>query len=208
MTGRSTENPDLKGLVSFYRQNAERHGNDIGAVAWGSRQSQEKRFQILAEIADLNGRSVLDVGCGLGDFYGWLKQEQVNVRYSGIDITQSMIDLAQQSHPGEDFQVVNILDAAPSPTTYDYVFASGVFNRRVPGHQSFVNDSVVRMFDLCRYGMAFNILSIKADLKEPDEYHADPGEMLDFCLSLSRKATLRHDYMTHDFTVYVFKESL
>jgi hypothetical protein len=61
------------------------------------------------------------------------------------------------------------------------------------------------MFELCRKGIAFNIMSTRADFMEEGEYYADPAKMLDFCLGISRKAALRHDYMPHDFTVYLYK---
>ena len=45
---------------------------------------------------ELNGsETVLDVGCGLGDFYRWLNTKHNNINYTGIDITTSMIDIAK-----------------------------------------------------------------------------------------------------------------
>lgn len=192
-------------IIRFYEKNVREYKNDIKSVAWGSRKSQEKRFEILSEIADLRVRSVLDVGCGLGDFYGWLSSTYRNIRYTGIDITPSMIEIASKSYPKTRFKIQNILDLKKLTPSYDYVFASGIFNRRIAGHKYFVTKTIEKMFALCKRGVAFNVMSTKADFMEENEYYADPGKMLDFCLNLSRKVVLRHDYMPHDFTVYIYK---
>ena len=63
-----------------------------------------------------------------------------------------------------------------------------------------------QMYAICRKGIAFNIMSTKADFIEESEYYADPGIMLTFCLTLSKNVVLKHDYMPHDFTVYIYKD--
>ena len=196
----------MEKLIEFYNQNVKKHKDDIKSVAWGSKESQLKRFEILSQIADLEGQSVLDVGCGLGDFYGWLRNKYSDIRYTGIDITPSMIEIALKRFPGTKFKVQNILELKKVRPTYDYVFASGIFNRRIPRHKHFIKDTIIRMFDLSKQGIAFNIMSTKADFMKKNEYYADPSKMLNFCTNLSRRFVLRHDYMPHDFTVYVYKE--
>ncbi len=197
---------NTESIIRFYDKNVRAYKNDIKSVAWGSRKSQEKRLEILSQIADLEGRSVLDVGCGLGDFYGWLSREYSNIRYAGIDITPSMIEIASKNYPKTRFKIQNILDLKKVTPSYDYVFASGIFNRRIAGHKYFVNKTIEKMFALSKLGVAFNIMSTQADFMDKNEYYADPGRMLNFCLTLSRKVVLRHDYMPHDFTVYIYKK--
>ena len=197
---------NTKKLILFYEQNVIRYKNNIKALAWGSRMSQEKRFEILSQISDIEGKSILDVGCGLGDFYKWLKLMYKNIDYTGIDISPSMIDAASANFPEADFEVLDIIETDDDKTKYDYVFASGIFNRRIPNHWSFVCEAIKKMYLFCNYGVAFNVMSTKADFMEKEEFYAEPGKILKFCLSLSRKSILRHDYMPHDFTVFIYKE--
>lgn len=197
---------NFKNLISFYDKNVKEFKNDsIRSVAWGSRKSQEKRFEVLSQIADLKGKSVLDVGCGFGDFYDWLKRKYGAISYTGFDITPSMVEMAFKRHPDADFNVQNILELNKNFKSYDYVFASGIFNRKISKHEAFITDTINKMFDLCRKGIAFNIMSIRADFMEREEYYADPGKLINICLSLSSKVILRHDYMPHDFTVCIYK---
>lgn len=192
-------------MIRFYDKNVKTHGNDIRSVAWGSRESQEKRFLVFSEMADLESKKVLDVGCGLGDFYAWLMSRLKAVDYSGVDITPSMIEAASKCYPEVPFKIQNINEIEKAEPTYDFVFASGIFNRKVPDHEAFVLETIKGMFSLCKSGIAFNILSTRADFFEEEEYYANPEKMLDFCMGLSRKVILRHDYMPHDFTVYIYK---
>lgn len=204
---RNTQRPfSLDRVIAFYDRNIQREIDDVKVVAWGSKRSQELRFLVLSQMANLHGSSLLDVGCGVGDLYGWLKKHRITVHYTGIDITPSMIEKARKKYPGAPFKMQQILTTRVRQPLYDYVVASGIFNRKIPRHTAFIRDTIRQMFLLCRKGMAFNILSTKADFKEPDEYHADPGVLLTECLTLTRHAVLRHDYMTHDFTIYLYKK--
>ncbi len=195
----------MKPLIEFYDRQVKRHGDSIHSLDWGSTASQEKRFEILSQIGDLHGQRILDVGCGLGDYYSWLVKKGIAVDYLGIDMTAAMIKQAKKKHLKARFKIANILEMQTLKPDYDYVFASGIFNRRVKNHERFVQETIKTMFQLCRRGLAFNILSQKADFKEKDEYHARPDELLKFCQTLSQDVVLNHDYMPHDFTVFLYK---
>jgi len=47
--------------------------NDAERVGWGSTDSQDKRFSVLTEIGDLDNRTILDVGCGLGAYFDYIR---------------------------------------------------------------------------------------------------------------------------------------
>lgn len=58
---------------------------------------------MLAECGDVDGKPVLDAGCGEGRFSRMLTERGAVV--SGIDPTVDFIDLAKQKHPGGDYRV-------------------------------------------------------------------------------------------------------
>lgn len=58
---------------------------DYKRVGWNSRNSQIIRMKILSEIVE-SGNSVLDVGCGMGKFHGYLLEKGISHRYTGIDL--------------------------------------------------------------------------------------------------------------------------
>ena len=53
--------------------------------------------------------------------------------------------------------------------------------------------------------IALNFLSIFSDYFSPGEYYANPETILKIAFSLTSKVVLRHDYMSHDFTIYLYK---
>lgn len=171
---------------------------DAKALGWGSEESQQKRFQVLSEIGDLKGKIVLDVGCGFGDFYNCPGLGEV-LHFTGIDKNPKHIEVAKRRYPAEFY--VGTIEGVNG--RFDYIFASGIFNLQIWAGRE---ETIKRMFMLCGYGVAFNIHSTKADFTSDSVYYSNPGEMLEFCLALTRKVVLRHDYMTHDFTVYLYKE--
>ena len=40
----------------------------IGIMGYGSELSQDLRFNALFKVGDMNGKTILDIGCGRGDF--------------------------------------------------------------------------------------------------------------------------------------------
>ncbi len=195
---------DDRRTVEIYTELVHKYGDDVRALNWGSKGSQELRFRVLAEVGDLAGASVLDVGCGTGDFYGWLQNAGWHGHYVGIDITPGMIDVARRRFPDAEFSVGDLLKQEIS-TEYDFVFASGIFGYRKTDTAAYIREMVRAMIARCRRAVAFNSLSNWAPAPEPDEFYADPLETVASCRSLSQRLVLRHDYHPNDFTVYVHR---
>jgi SAM-dependent methyltransferase len=191
--------------IRLYSELVRKHGNDVRSLGWSSRESQARRFAVFAEIGKLKGASVLDVGCGLGDLYGWMKKKRLDVRYTGIDLTPEMIKVAQRRFPAAQFRVRDLLDASLPLARHDYVLSSGIFTHRSRVPFDFLTAAIQRMFDLSRHAVAFNCLSAWAKTKEPGEFHADPLKVLSFCRKLTPRVVLRHDYHPRDFTIYLYR---
>jgi SAM-dependent methyltransferase len=198
----SSARDDLR-TIAFFSDLLQRHQVSPSAVNWGSQAAQERRFSVLAGIGDLTGCSVLDVGCGLGDFYGWQERQGLGLRYTGVDITPGMVETARRRFPAADFRVGNVL--VEDPGAFDYVLASGIFYLREHEPVRFLQQMVTRLFALSRRGVAFNSLSAWNSRPEPGEFYADPLPTVDFCRTLSPAVVLRHDYHPGDFTVYILK---
>ena len=195
---------DNKWNIEYYTEQTRIYGIDSRSLNWGSAESQQLRFRILSEVCALDGKSILDVGCGLGDLHGWLKSNNVNARYAGIDIVPEMVSIAQSRFDGVSFEVSNLLQDDPKPGM-DVVMASGIFAKRTTEPKIFLQSMVSRMFEIAGSAVAFNSLSSWADEKEEGEFYADPIETMKFCRELTPWVTLRHDYHSRDFTIYLFK---
>ena len=190
-------------IVKKYTKLVVKYGLSYRTLDWGSQQSQQLRFKILSEIAPLEGTSILDVGCGLCDFYQYLLNQGINVDYHGIDITPNMVKKAQQRFPDADIELKNIVSSSDSQN-YDYVVASGIFYL-LPSTRH-VEDIIKAMFSVARLGVAFNSLSDWGGDVEEGELVLTPEKTVSYCKNMTKLISLRHEYMPHDFTMFLYKE--
>lgn len=190
-------------IADKYSKLLEKHGTSHRSIDWGSRESQYLRFKILCEIGDLQGKRILDVGCGLCDFYQYLIEQDIDVEYYGIDITQKMVDKARERFGDLHIELRDIVKQ-PLAEKYDYVFSSGIFY--LLPEESHVEELISTMHHVANIGLAFNSLSSWGPHKEKAELYLNPYETIKYCHQhLSNRVVLRHDYMPHDFTVYLYK---
>jgi len=220
--------------VRYFTGLANQFGRDPRALDWGSRESQQLRFSVLAAVGDLGGASILDVGCGQGDFLAWLIEQGIACQYTGIDITPSMIDHCRQRFGVEGFEgdasnesplhgsteshfkrwrvvppqfLVGSMQGFPgeAPHRYDYVVSSGIFAHRHHEPRAFLLETAEAMFARCAKAVALNTLSTWAERRDEGEFHADPADVLTSLRQLTPRVTLRHDYHPRDLTVYLYR---
>lgn len=147
-------------LTQLYRRSLGLHGPTARGLRWSSEAGQRERFRLLLGIGPWERRSVADVGCGVGDLLGYLREEGWRGRvYDGFDIVPEMVEhaRAKQRGRGGRFEVRDVL-AEGFPRRYDYVLASGTFNLRIDGHDDFFRRMIASMYAACRRGVAFNVL--------------------------------------------------
>ena len=175
--------------------------------------SQNLRFQQLLKLFPENGTfSVCDIGCGYGAFAKSLKGQFPDAVYSGIDISESMIEAANLSF-GERQDVSFHVGHEP-PSNVDFCVASGIFNVRL-GHtdeawMKWFGETLDLMNEFSEAGFAFNALTSysDADKMRPDLYYANCLDVFDICKTkYSRNVALLHDYGLYEFTILVRKNT-
>ncbi len=184
-------------VPTFYKDRLKQYGDSTLALGWGNKKSQEVRFKVLSEIGEVDGKSILDVGCGTGDLYNYLKDRRI--KYTGTDITPEFINIAK-----EKYHFARFLDRIPDEI-FDYVFESGIFNLPDENWDEMMVDTLMDMWEHCRLGMAVNFLSSYAINKTAGIKYTDPLEILKFIPLLTPKFILRHDYKENDFTIYCYR---
>lgn len=191
-------------LLSFYNYHWEKFGDRPEALRWTPK-GQLRRYHTFLDIApDLNGRTVLDYGCGTAGLYGFLKRRNIHVQYTGVDINENFINVAKIKYPECALKVMSI-DEESLEGYFDYIFICGVFNLRVPGVQDDLRNSLVGLFKHCNKGLALNALSSHAPVKDPELNYTSPEGMVKFAIeNLSPSVALRHDLIENDFTLFVY----
>ncbi len=194
---------DYDRIYKFYKDALDRFGSeDVRSVQWTSLYGQRRRFEVLLNVGDVSGGSVLDVGCGLGDLYKFLSQEGIQVDYTGIDIVPEFIDAAKESFPEVRFENKDIFEIDES---FDYCFASGALSFKVHDNDNHYKNMIKKMYELANNAVAFNMLD-EATHVDNETYAAySPKEIVDFCSTFANRVEVVTDYLPQDFTVYLYK---
>lgn len=186
---------------SFYK-----YGDDPRSCLWNS--NVDFRYEELNRIADLNGASVLEVGCGIGGFYDFCINGMgiKNFRYKGVDLVPGMIELARKKYPSAEWEVCNILEKERGKEQrFDYVILGSIFNVSTQTWE--MKEILAKAFLYCRKGMAFNFISSYVNYKDDAMSYHNPQEIFSFCVeNLSRKVNMNHHYAKCDVSVFVYRE--
>lgn len=174
------------------------------ALGWRNKQDQQVRFEALVTIADLNGKTVMDAGCGYADLYPFLKKCYPQMaHYYGIEQITELADEAILRHghlPDTTFIPGNFLHT--DMPVCDYVLASGSLNYG-SSISGFIYTAIEKLYNQCSRGLGFNLLSHMPLDGTLVAY--DPGEILAFCKTLSMYVALKADYAEADFTIFMYR---
>jgi SAM-dependent methyltransferase len=181
-----------KELIEFYNRHLKDFGDRPQAVRW-TPEGQRRRYETLLAIAgDISGKTVLDFGCGKGDFCGFLKEKGVFTNYCGIDVNNALISMAKTKYPEAEFITMDI-DETAFNRTFDIVFVCGVFNLRIAGIGDSMKTILKNLFLRCRIALHVNLLTYYVPQRNVELFYVKPEEMLEFVIrEISGSLTLRH----------------
>ena len=76
----------------LYNERYKKFGRDIRTVGWGNDRDQILRFEVLFRGLEPRGKTILDVGCGLGDLVPYLERRtDGDFKYIGIDVASKLV---------------------------------------------------------------------------------------------------------------------
>ena len=196
-----------------YQEAAEAFGGTFEATLWRSKHGQTLRFNEFVSEIDFSGTSILDIGCGNGDFASFLHESSVNFRsFRGIDAIDAMIQTAQNRQlQRSTFEVVDVLNEFDSIGNEDWIVFSGSLNTM---SQELAKELLSVAFDKCSLGIAFNFLSNQSwrnpkneDLTPASRF--DTLEFLRFAFSLTPLVSFNQMYLQgHDATIILRKKEV
>lgn len=195
----------------FWDGMIKKWGDRPEALCWSTRERQIKRFDVLSRVITKNNTRLLDLGCGTADFYVYMVEKGWIGTYSGIDISQKMLDVA-----GEKVAHKTLLTrgdiAEAEYGSHDYVILSGTFN-----HRFYINDTrqnmwmkkiIMKMWNASKIAMAFNMRSAWGwEPATPEIYAYNPDTVISICRGITSRMVFDHSYFPHDFTIHMFREA-
>ena len=190
-------------MIEKYTGLLASEGDSPAAIQMSS-EGQEFRFKKLLDIGCLEGRRILDIGCGRGDFYPYLKKSVDDVKYTGVDIVPDLVQLANNKYPEARFLCKDLIEELWDEK-FDYIFISMVFNHKLDEMHDLMKVLLKRSFNMCSIGLGFNFVSSYVNYPHDNGTTHDPVSVFEYCIKeLSNKVNVYHHYDRCDVGVFVY----
>jgi len=179
----------------FYQNNYDTYGVSAEGVAWNGEQTQKRRFSAIAScLGDVKHDTLVDAGCGFGDFYLYLKgKNNLPKTYSGLDLCEPMVKEAKVRTGCKIIQRDILNQTIPMA---DWYVASGSMNLLTELETRIF---IQHCFEKSRKGFVFNLLDGKK--REGNYSYWKPYDILELCRTFSQKVKLKEGYLEGDFTI-------
>lgn len=191
-------------LREDYDQAYKAYGPGPKALLWWDYRSMAIRFRSLVQDVPVEGNSILDAGCGMGDLLPYLYAKSANFRYLGVDRSKDFIEIAKKRYEGHQFKT---RDPFKRPEgMFDIVLSSGVMNGNMEGWMARRKRMISALWDQTGEVLAFNMAGgLKPIRHDSLIAYADAGEIFEYCRTMTKRVVLKADYLEKDFTVVMFK---
>jgi len=192
----------VENISKFYDDACENSKYGWQASRWQSEDNQFERFVASAVSLLHSNCSILDVGCGQGDFYDFIKSRYKGIEYKGIDVSKNMTLKAKEKHG--NFENKDLLSFNES---FDYVFALGTFNLSVEGDQyDYLNNHISKCFDCCKKATVVVLTSECSEIKyERPIYYYSPRRVLDLALNITQYLSINTANLPSEIILSLYK---
>ena len=196
--------PDPFYLEPYVRA-AQRHGSAFRALLWASPNTQRARFDALIRLVDLNGRSLLDVGCGRADLLDHLLSKEIRpAHYVGLEGVATLSNAAEAKRRAGAMIVRTDFVAEPKRMFVGahVVYFSGSLNTLDAA--SFYR-TIRLAYEAAAEALVFNFLCSPLLAGAPYLHWRQPSEVLAFARTLTREVRQLNDYLDGDCTLMLTK---
>jgi SAM-dependent methyltransferase len=197
----------LHRIRRHYEARVTPHREPHDILDWSSRESQERRFQVLVDVLRqtfpvATVPRLLDVGCGMTDLASYLEGHGTPVRYVGADVTLAILTEARRRHPQRLLLAADAFAAPPfAPRSFDVCYCSGVFNLNLGNNDAFASEALPRLLDLANRIAVANFLHRRCPHKYEHCHYFDPEVLSREMSRRGLRVVLVDDYLENDFTL-------
>lgn len=199
----------LETIRKYYESKMGKGLPDYGVLGWESREAQDLRFEILLSAVEPEGKTLLDIGCGMGNLFQFLRSRKLNVAYTGVDILESMVEQAKLKNPGAEIYHADIFkNNIFTGRTFDFIYASGIFNIDLGNNSEFLCRALELMLDLSGEAVVFNLLHRDSPDREAGYSYFHPDDVRSMVECMQEKVgrlEIIENYLHNDFTVVCYK---
>lgn len=186
----------------FYKASLKRYAQTAQGLQWHSEASQQIRFDALRSLLpdDLHNYSIVDAGCGFGDFYIYLQQHNLTPRsYIGIDCLDFMCTIARNNTKQTIIQA-DITTKTTLPIA-DFYICSGAMNT-LTKFESYL--FIHNCYHHATQGFCFNILYKNTHSNTYNYFYKQDIQQLKKSLHVSQ-IRMKKEYIEDDRTFLFLK---
>ncbi|GAB6100055.1 class I SAM-dependent methyltransferase [Halanaerocella petrolearia] len=185
--------------VKRYNSRFKKKGVSPTTLGWGSKEDQLQRFEVITNQCNLDGKTVMDVGCGFADLFSYLNKNNININYIGIDIVPDFIDYCKEEYPQQEFYCKNVMLDFDKLPKADIVIALGILNYNFDEVSNFEYSKlfIKKIFQISKEKVVIDFLSKYRTEEYPKEnfvYYHSPEKVFKFMTSLTNDLLLAHNY--------------
>ncbi len=200
----------ISDIEAYYKDKIKDDNEDFEIHGWESDEAQRERYDALINNVSLEEKSFLDVGCGTGALFRYIKAKNISCDYLGVDALVGMVNIAKSRSSDGVFLHLNIDDEVLPfcEECFDVIYSSGIFNLNYGNNELFIRGIIEKLFPITSETLVLNFLSDKSKNKE-DKYFYTNTESIDFILKKSKiefkSRRFIENYLDNDFTLILEK---
>lgn len=213
---------DKKDIEIFSDQTVNRYStrfqemkHNIRTLGWGSQEQQHFRFEQVISRLNYAEKSVLDIGCGFGDLYNFMKEKNHSPKeYIGWDITPEFINNPLIDDSNVKLEIKNIANFSTDTPVADVGIMLGLLNwnwKDADKNYDYSMKLIRNAFNAVNDVLVVDFLSTHYDPDYPVEdivFYHDPGIMIEKIMELTPNFEIVHNYPAipqKEFLLYLYK---
>jgi SAM-dependent methyltransferase len=188
----------------FYDLKLKTEQNTIKQVGWENVDKAILRYRRIADILhDVKCSSVVDYGCGLGDFVNYVPR---GIEYTGVDVHESYIEKAQLIHPKELFFTI-VGNGKINECDWAINIGAWTLNGG-KSHEDYWNDIVSQVSKMLTYtkcGLIVNGFHKSVDFEDPKLFYHDMNEWFKLAKYFDGKIEIEL-FQKHEFILKIYQD--
>lgn len=189
-----------------YENSYRQYGAGPKALLWWDYRSMGVRFHELMKDVPVEGKTIMDAGCGMGDLLPFLYSNSTSFKYLGVDKNKGFIEIAKKRYEGHNFKVADPFKDKIGD--FDVIISSGVMNGNHEGWLEKRKQMIEALYGQANQVLSFNMAGgLRPVPNDSLIAYADAREIFEYCQTLSPRVILRAHYLQKDFAVVMFKKN-
>ena len=182
-------------------------------VGYDNREQQWDAYRIVTNYMGDPGQytSVLDFGCGRGDYNAFYIQEygKDQIEYYGVDLNEPLIEAGKEVNPSFDIEAKDWFDIKDANEGYDWCVNINSSNLRYDATMKedieYLHESIRKMYECARQGVVVLLTSMHAGVD--DEFiNWNPGDLLNWATEEFGGASIDHSLSNESFSLIIYKQ--